>query len=190
MMKSLDDAIKHAEEVADGFDETAQEIAMQDENGVYQPRVSWYQDRASSQRQLAEWLRELKKYKELFDGKHGRIIDESQIKSVYYHEEPVMMKGFQLKNLVLQHTDAPTILKANLRDESSVEKDGMVTTECKMTNRDIAKLFHVKYPDMRIQDYRYLCHEMFTNDLYGITIWLENGDVIEYYPKEGKQNEI
>ena len=58
-----------------------------------------------------------------------------------------------------------------------------------MTNGEMMKLFHKKYPDIRVQDYRYLCHEMFTNDLYGITIWLENGDVIEYYPKEGNQND-
>ena len=44
---TIDEAIKHCEEVADGFDETAQEIARQDENGVHQPQVSWYQDRAS-----------------------------------------------------------------------------------------------------------------------------------------------
>ena len=49
---------------------------------------------------------------------HGRIIDESQIKSVYYHEEAVMMKGFQLKNLVLDHTDAPTIIEADEGSDS------------------------------------------------------------------------
>lgn len=63
MINSLDEAIKNCEKVADGFDEKAQEIAMQDENGVYQPRVSWFQDLASRQRQLAEWLRELKGYR-------------------------------------------------------------------------------------------------------------------------------
>lgn len=63
MTIEIDEAIKHCEEVADGLDETAQEIAMQDENGIYQPRVLWYQDRASSQRQIAEWLKELKEYK-------------------------------------------------------------------------------------------------------------------------------
>lgn len=66
-MMTIDEAIKHCEEVADGFDETAQEIAMQDKNGVYQPQVSWHQDRASSQRQLAKWLRELKTYKDFKD---------------------------------------------------------------------------------------------------------------------------
>ena len=63
-MRNLDEEIRNCEEVADGFDELAQEIAEQDENGVYQPRVSWYQDRALSQRQLAERLRELKAYRE------------------------------------------------------------------------------------------------------------------------------
>ena len=64
---TIDEAIKHCEEVADGFDETAQEIARQDENGVHQPQVSWYQDRASSQRQLAEWLKELKNHREIHE---------------------------------------------------------------------------------------------------------------------------
>ena len=67
MINSLDEAIKNCEKVAEGFDEKAQEIAMQDENGVYQLRVSWYQDMASSQRQLAEWLKELKTHREIHD---------------------------------------------------------------------------------------------------------------------------
>lgn len=76
MINSLDEAIKNCEKVADGFDEKAQEIAMQDENGVYQPRVSWYQDMASSQRQLVEWLRELKKYRAIFV-KVGKILADN-----------------------------------------------------------------------------------------------------------------
>lgn len=52
-----------------------------------------------------------------------------------------------------------------------------------MTYGDLIKLFKTKYPDLKYKDYRPIAHEMFTDHLKGITIWLENGDVIEYYPK-------
>jgi DNA polymerase-3 subunit alpha len=34
----------------------------------------------------------------------------------------------------------------------------------------------------KVEDYRPICHELFTDGKPGITIWLKNGDVIEYYP--------
>lgn len=55
-----------------------------------------------------------------------------------------------------------------------------------MTNGEILKTFGEKYPKLRVKDYRPLAPELFTNDLMGITIWLENGDVIQYYPKEAQ----
>ena len=58
-----------------------------------------------------------------------------------------------------------------------------------MTNGDILKIFCVKYPKLRVKDYRPLCPELFTKDLKGITIWLENGDIIQYYPKEAQEEE-
>lgn len=53
-----------------------------------------------------------------------------------------------------------------------------------MTNSEILKVFNEKYPELKMVDYRPLCPEIFTKDLIGITIWLDNGDVIQYYPKE------
>ena len=64
---TLEETINNCEDVADGFDEMAQEIAMHDENAVFEYRVEWYQNRASSQRQIAEWLRELKIHREIHD---------------------------------------------------------------------------------------------------------------------------
>ena len=55
-----------------------------------------------------------------------------------------------------------------------------------MTNGEILKIFNEKYPGIRNVDYRPLCPKMFTQNLTGITIWLENGDVIQYYPKEAQ----
>lgn len=55
-----------------------------------------------------------------------------------------------------------------------------------MTNSEILKIFDEKYPGIKEVDYRPLCPELFTKNLIGITIWLENGDVIQYYPKEAQ----
>ena len=56
-----------------------------------------------------------------------------------------------------------------------------------MTNGDILKTFREKYPKLMVKDYRPLSPKLYTNDLVGITIWLENGDVIQYYPKEARE---
>ncbi len=56
-----------------------------------------------------------------------------------------------------------------------------------MTNSEILKIFNEKYPELNNIDYRPLCPEMFTKNLVGITIWLDNGDVIQYYPKEAQE---
>lgn len=55
-----------------------------------------------------------------------------------------------------------------------------------MTNGEILKIFGGKYPKLKVEDCRPLCPELFTKNLIGITIWLENGDVIQYYPKEAQ----
>lgn len=55
-----------------------------------------------------------------------------------------------------------------------------------MTNGEILTIFHEKYPGIRAVDFRPLCPELFTKNLIGVTIWLENGDVIQYYPKEAQ----
>ena len=55
-----------------------------------------------------------------------------------------------------------------------------------MTNGEILKLFKERYSDINVIDYRPLCPELFTNDLVGVTIWLDNGDVLQYYPREAQ----
>lgn len=54
-----------------------------------------------------------------------------------------------------------------------------------MTFKEILNRFKNEFPGIRIDDYRPLCHELFTDGKQGITIWLNNGDIIEYYPKGG-----
>jgi len=56
-----------------------------------------------------------------------------------------------------------------------------------LTNWEILEIFKKKFPKAIWEDYRPLCPEMYTDDLVGITIWLKNGDVIQYYPKEAQE---
>lgn len=42
---------------------------------------------------------------------HGRIIDESKITSVYYHEENYNRNTVRLYHTVIDGTDAPTIIE-------------------------------------------------------------------------------
>lgn len=51
-----------------------------------------------------------------------------------------------------------------------------------MTFDDLLDKFHDAFPFAKVEDYRPICHELFTDDKVGITIWMKNGDVIEYYP--------
>lgn len=55
-----------------------------------------------------------------------------------------------------------------------------------MTNGEMLDIFYQKYPELKVEDYRPLCPEIHTKDLIGITVWLKNGDTIQYYPKEAQ----
>lgn len=58
-----------------------------------------------------------------------------------------------------------------------------------MTNEEILNRFEEVFPFAKVDDYRPLRHELFTDGKQGITIWLENGDVIEYYPNNRGEEE-
>lgn len=51
-----------------------------------------------------------------------------------------------------------------------------------MTFEEVLNKFKDVFPFAEVDDYRPLCHELFTDGKPGITIWLKNGDIIEYYP--------
>ncbi len=53
-----------------------------------------------------------------------------------------------------------------------------------MTFDDVLNKFQDTFPFAKVEDYRPICHELFTDGKPGITIWLKNGDVIEYYPTD------
>lgn len=60
-----------------------------------------------------------------------------------------------------------------------------------MTFAEILNVFKSTYASVatEIYDYRPVCHELFTDGKEGITIWMNNGDVIEYYPKTERREE-
>lgn len=53
-----------------------------------------------------------------------------------------------------------------------------------MTYEEILCKFHDLFPNAKIDDYRPVCHKLFEEGKFGCTIWLENGDMIVYYPKQ------
>lgn len=63
MINSLDEAIKHYEEKAEELERRAEEVAMNDAEGIYQLQVARCKDCASEHRQLANLLKELKAYR-------------------------------------------------------------------------------------------------------------------------------
>lgn len=69
---NLDEAIKHCEEVAEKYDTEINLINC----GISNESVDECLECASEHRQLAEWLRELKKYRAIFE-KIGRILHEN-----------------------------------------------------------------------------------------------------------------
>ncbi len=52
-----------------------------------------------------------------------------------------------------------------------------------MTINEVLNKFEETFPSAAVNDYRPICHELFTEGKEGLTIWLKNGDIIEYYPK-------
>lgn len=49
---------------------------------------------------------------------------------------------------------------------------------------DVINKFEDTFPFAKIDDFRPICHELFEEGKEGLTIWLENGDMIVYYPKQ------
>ena len=60
-----------------------------------------------------------------------------------------------------------------------------------MTYKELLNIFKDRFPFAKYEDYRPICHKLFTDDKVGITLFFENGDIIEYYPAiiEEKKNE-
>lgn len=51
-----------------------------------------------------------------------------------------------------------------------------------MTNKELLMKFKNEFPFVKVNDFRPICHELFTDGRQGITIWLEDGSIVEYYP--------
>lgn len=72
MIDSLDEAILHAEEVAEKNEKQASWLWGKEGNPNYENCI----DCAKEYRQLAKWLRELKKYRAIFE-KVGKILADN-----------------------------------------------------------------------------------------------------------------
>lgn len=58
-----------------------------------------------------------------------------------------------------------------------------------MTFEELLKAFEDRFPFAKYEDYRPICHELFTDGKVGITLFFENGDIIEYYPAGAERRE-
>lgn len=54
----------------------------------------------------------------------------------------------------------------------------------KITWGDIYKQFRTDYPEMEVKDYRPFAEYYLPDNAIGIIVWLKNGDVLIYIPKE------
>ena len=59
-----------------------------------------------------------------------------------------------------------------------------------MTNKELLVKFKNEFPFTKVSDFRPICHELFTDGRQGITIWLEDGSIIEYYPMTKEEEAI
>ena len=70
-----------------------------------------------------------------------------------------------------------------VRDTKNKKKGGdFMKDERYLTFKEIAHIFEERYHS-QIKDYRPIC-DLFLEDKRGLTIWLDNGDMIIYCPKE------
>ena len=58
-----------------------------------------------------------------------------------------------------------------------------------MTNRDIYKMFCNEYQNISVADYRPLAGNVFTENRQGITLFMENGDILLYFPATEKRSD-
>ena len=59
-----------------------------------------------------------------------------------------------------------------------------------MTFDECLDKFHESFPLAEVDDYRPVCYEVFQAEKEGMTIWLKNGDMVVYYPKQEANNEV
>lgn len=61
-----------------------------------------------------------------------------------------------------------------------------------MTYSEILERFKDSFSFANVEDYRPVCHELFEDGKEGCTIWLDNGDMVVYYPNQerGDSDEV
>ena len=59
-----------------------------------------------------------------------------------------------------------------------------------MTYSEILDKFNDSFPFANVEDYRPICHELFEDGKEGCTIWLDNGDMVVYYPNQERGDAV
>lgn len=104
---TLDEAIKHCEEVAEKNEKECKNWAYgasqinDDENrkNQYQKHAEMWHECAKEHRQLAEWLRELKAYREFADWLVKAVLEEDWEESADFYAEVLCRKLTKLGKL-------------------------------------------------------------------------------------------
>ena len=102
---TLEEAIKHCEEVAEKNEEECKTWTYgasqinDDENRKkqFQKHAEWWHERAKEHRQLAEWLRELKAYKDFED--KGYVMCRFEVAQDDRHRTTKMVLDFSTREL-------------------------------------------------------------------------------------------
>lgn len=48
---------------------------------------------------------------------HGRLIDESKIEQIFFHKEESFYKNLKYERVIIDYTDAPTIVEADKEEK-------------------------------------------------------------------------
>lgn len=97
MINSLEEAIKHCEEVAEKKEKECKWISGSEDAGMNGALAKTFAECASEHRQLAEWLRELKAYKDFED--KGYVMCRFEVAQDDRHRTTKMVLDFSTKKL-------------------------------------------------------------------------------------------
>lgn len=103
---------------------------------------------------------------------------------IFYNGEWVkgkIVEGYRFKDgvVTIETEDGRFLWCGQERTDLYRQCEDKTMKENKLTNEEIYKLFLTRHPKAKVSDYRPLMNV----EGQGITVWLENGDVILYFPK-------
>lgn len=109
---------------------------------------------------------------------------------MFYNGEWVkgkIVEGYRFKDgvVTIETEDGRFLWCGQERTDLYRQCEDKTMKENKLTNEEIYKLFLTRHPKAKVSDYRPLMNV----EGQGITIWLENGDVILYFPQRDEMME-